>query len=155
MAIQFPTVRGRKYDFSSIEFAVVREGQAAQIFIEATGIDYDDTVEESLVYGTNPAPVGRTRGQYNPGEVTVTVSKQTEAVLVDQIGDGFMEAEFDITIKYADTGLPLIVDTLERCRIVGLAQAHASGPEALVTELKMKPLTVLRNGKTPFADHLR
>jgi hypothetical protein len=155
MAIQFTTVRGRKYDFSSIEFAVIADGQAAQIFIECTAIDYDDTVEESLMYGTNPAPIGRTRGQYNPGEATVTVSKQTEAVLVDQLGDGYMEAEIDITIKYADTGLPLVVDTLERCRIVGLAQSHSSGTDALVTAIKMKPLSVLRNGKTPMVDHLR
>lgn len=155
MAVQFPTVRGRKYDFSSIELAVIAQGQAAQLFIECTGIDYDDTIEEALMYGTDPAPVGRTRGQYNPGEVTLTVSKQTEAVLVDQLGDGYMEAEIDITVKYADNGLPLVVDTLEKCRIVGAAQSHASGPEALMTALKLKPLTILRNGKTPLVDHLR
>ena len=155
MAVQFPTVRGRKYDFSSIELAVIAQGQAAQLFIECTGIDYDDTIEEALMYGIDPAPVGRTRGQYNPGEVTLTVSKQTEAVLVDQLGDGYMEAEIDITVKYADNGLPLVVDTLEKCRIVGAAQSHASGPEALMTALKLKPLTILRNGKTPLVDHLR
>lgn len=155
MAVQFPTVRGRKYDFASIEFAVIADGQAAQIFIECNAIDYDDTVEESLMYGTNPAPVGRTRGQYNPGEVTATVSKQTEAVLVDQLGDGYMEAEINITVKYSDKGLPLVVDTLEKCRIIGLAQSHASGPDALMTALKLKPMTILRNGKTPFKDHLR
>lgn len=155
MAIQFPTVRGRKYDFASIEFAVIVDGQAAQIFIECSGIDYDDTVEEALMYGTDPAPLGRTRGQYQPGEVTVTVSKQTEAVLIDQLGDGFFEKEVNITIKYSDTGLPLVVDTLERCRLVGAAQSHASGPDPLVSALKFKPLTVLRNGKTPMVNHLR
>lgn len=155
MAVAFPTVRGRKYDFSSIEFAVLIEGKAAQIFIECSGIDYDDTVEEALMYGTDPAPLGRTRGQYNPGEVTVTVSKQTEAVLIDQLGDGYYEKEINITVKYSDTGLPLIVDTLERCRLVGAAQAHASGPEALASALKFKPLTVLRNGKTPLENHVR
>lgn len=155
MAIQFPTVRGRKYDFASIEFAIIREGQAAQIFIECTGIDYDDTVEEALLYGTDPAPLGRTRGQYQPGEVTATVSKQSEAVLIDQLGDGFFEAELDITVKYSDTGLPLVVDTLERCRLVGAANSHAAGPDALVSALKFKPLTVLRNGKTPLVNHVR
>lgn len=155
MAIQFPTVRGRKYQFSSIEFAVLADGQAAQIFIECTGIDYDDTVEEALMYGTNPAPIGRTRGQYQPGEVTATVSKQTEAILVDQLGDGFMEKEVDITVKYSDVGLPLVVDTLEKCRIVGFGQSHATGPEPLMSSMKLKPLTVIRNGKTPFLDHLR
>lgn len=155
MAVQFPMVRGRKYDFASIEFAVIADGQAAQIFIECSAINYDDTIEEALMYGTNAAPVGRTKGQYNPGEATATVSKQTEAVLIEQLGDGYMEKEFDVTIKYSDTGLPLVVDTLEKCRIVGLGQGHASGPDALVTELKLKPLTVLRNGKTPLIDHLR
>lgn len=155
MTIQFPTVRGRKYGFSSIEFAVIVDGQAAQIFIECTGIDYDDTVEEALMYGTDPAPLGRTRGQYQPGDVTVTVSKQTEAVLIDQLGDGYFEKEINITVKYADTGLPLVVDTLERCRLVGAAQSHASGPDPLMTALKFKPLTVLRNGKTPLINHIR
>jgi len=155
MAVQFPTVRGRKYDFSSIEFAIIRDGQAAQIFIECTAIDYDDTVEEALLYGTDPAPLGRTRGQYVPGEVTATVSKQSEAVLIDQLGDGYYEAEIGITVKYADTGLPLIVDTLERCRLVGAAQSHSSGVDPLTTPLKFKPLTVLRNGKTPMVDHVR
>lgn len=155
MAVQFPTVRGRKYDFASIEFAVLVDGQSSQVFVECSAIDYDDTIEESLMYGTDAAPVGRTRGQYNPGEATATVSKQTEAVLVDQLGDGFMEAEFEITIKYADNGLPLLVDTLERCRIVGLAQSHSSGTDALTTQIKLKPLTILRNGKTPLVNHLR
>ena len=155
MAIAQPTVRGRKYDFSSIEFAVIRQGQAAQIFIECTAIDYDDTLEEALLYGTDPAPLGRTRGQYNPGEATITVSKQTEAVLIDQLGDGYFEAVMDITIKYSDTGLPLVVDTLEQCRLVGAAQGHASGTDPLVTPLKFKPMAVLRNGKTPLVDHVR
>jgi len=155
MAIQFPTVRGRKYDFSSIEFAIMAQGQAAQIFIECSGVDYDDSLEEAFLYGTNGAPIGRTRGQYNPGEATFNVSKQTEAVLVDQLGDGFYETEFDVTVKYSDEGLPLVVDTLEKCRIVGMPQSHASGPDPLMTQLKMKPMTVLRNGKTPLKDHLR
>jgi len=155
MAVAFPTVRGRKYDFASIEVSLATTGQAAQIFLESTGIDWDDTIEETFLYGTNPAPLGRTRGQYTPGEATWTISKQSEAVLLDQLGDGFMETTFDLVIKYSDVGLPLIVDTLEQCRIVGAPGSFASGPDPLTVALKLKPMVVLRNGKTPLVNHLR
>lgn len=155
MTIQFPTVRGRKYDFSSIELSLIREGQASQVFVEITAVDYDDTLEQAFLYGADAAPLGKTRGQYQPGEATITVSKQTEAVLIDQLGDGYMEAEFDVTIKYSDVGLPLIVDTLEKCNIFGFGQGHATGPDPLVSEMKLRPTTILRNGKTPLLNHLR
>jgi hypothetical protein len=155
MTLAFPTVRGRRYGHSSIEIAVVLPGGAAEIFVEVAGVDYDDTLEEALVYGTNPAPLGRTRGQYNPGEASLSMTKQNADVLVDRLGDGFMEAEINVVVKYSDVGLPVVTDTLELCRIVGLAQSSAAGPEAVMTEVKLKPMTILRNGHAPLVDHLR
>jgi len=159
MAVAFPIVRGRKYDWSNIEISLVLpDGKAAQIFIECNAITWDDTIEETLVYGTNAAPVGRTRGVYNPGEGSITMTRQMAAVLVDQLGDGYMEKEIDINCKYSDpqiNGGQPITDALERCRITGIAPTYAQGGEALMDEVKFKPMTVLRNGKTPLLEHLR
>jgi hypothetical protein len=155
MALAFPTVRGRRYAHSSIEIAIVLPGGAAEVFVEVTDVSYDDTLEEELVYGTNPAPLGRTRGQYDPGEASMTMTKQSADVLIDRLGDGYMEQEINVVVKYSDVGLPVTTDTLELCRVVGLAQSSSSGPEAVMTEVKLKPLTVLRNGHTPLTDHLR
>lgn len=155
MALAFPTVRGRRYSHSSIEVSVVLPSGAAEIFVEVADVSYDDTLEETLVYGTNPAPVGRTRGQYNPGEATLRMTKQNADVLIDRLGDGFMEAEINVVVKYSDVGLPVTTDTLELCRIVGLAQASSAGPEAVMTDVRLKPMAVLRNGHTPLVDHLR
>lgn len=159
MAVQFPVIRGRKYDWSSVEISLVLpEGKSAQIFIEVKSVTWDDTIEETLVYGTNAAPVGRTRGVYNPGEGSLDLTRQMCAVLVEQLGDGYMEKEFDINCKYSDPLINLgqpITDALERCRIIGIAPSYAQGGEELRDEVKFKPMTVLRNGKTPLIDHLR
>lgn len=155
MALEFPTVRGRRYDHSSIEISIAAPERAGEVFVEVSDIAYDDTIEEAFVYGTNPAPVGRTRGQYNPGEVTLTMTKQSADVLFDRLGDGYFEKEALIVVKYSDIGLPVTTDTLERCRLIGAPQSSTAGPDPTTTEVKFRPMAVIRNGRTPLIDHLR
>lgn len=154
MAIERPIVNGRKYDYSSIEVSILRDGAAAEVFLEINSIEYDDTIEEALMYGTNPAPIGRTRGVYNPGEATLTMSKQSQAVLFDALGDGYYEAQIKIMVKYSDAGLPIVTDTLEQCRLIGGAVSHSQGPDPLMVPVKLKPMIVKRNGKTPLVNHV-
>lgn len=159
MAVQYPIVRGRKYDWSNVEISLILpDNKSAIIFIETNAITWDDSIEETLVYGTNAAPVGRTRGVYNPGEGTITMTRQMCALLIETLGDGYMEKELDINVKYSDPQINLgqpITDSLERCRIKGITPSYAQGGEALMDEVKFSPMTVLRNGKTPMLEHLR
>lgn len=154
MAIPYPTVRGRRYGYSSIEISLVSDN-GAEIVVDIIDVGYSDALEEELVYGTDKAPVGRTPGQYAPGDGTLTLNKQAAAAFLDRLGDGYMEKEIDIVVTYSDKDLPLVTDTLERCRITNIDDSHSQGPGALTEAWTFKPMTVLRNGKTPLENHLR
>lgn len=80
---------------------------------------------------------------------------QTAAVLIDRLGDGWMDQTFDVTVTYSDVNLPVLVDTLEQCRIIGSENAHSQGPGVLMRSFTLKPMTVLSNGKTPLTNHVR
>lgn len=155
--VDYPTIRGVAYSYSSIEMSLVTEEGGSQIYIHMSDMSYSDTIERALAYGTNPAPLARSRGVYNPGDASVTMQLQAAYYLIDLLGDGYMEKDLTLVAKYSDVdaGLPLITDTLEKCRMGGLENTFTQGPDVLMVTIPLQPLTVLRNGKTPLKNHLR
>lgn len=154
MALPYPTARGRRYGYASIEATFVLPS-GAEIITDVSEVGYSHTVEEELQYGTDQAPLGRPPGQYTPGDVTLTVEKQAWAATVDRLGDGYMDQDIDVLITYTGPGLPTLVDTLEKCRVAGSENAHSAGPGALSVNVTLKPMTIIEDGKTPLANHVR
>jgi hypothetical protein len=151
----FPLIRGKKYSYSSIEVSIVRDGQKAEIFIDVGGIDYSHAIEDAYLYGTNQAPLGRTAGQYQPGEVKLTMGKASYDKLVNDIGDGFLGAILDIVVKYSEPDEGLVVDEIIGAKIMSSAHSFAPGPDALMVEVTLKPMLIKENGKTPLQNHLQ
>lgn len=152
--VDYPTIRGQRYSFCSIELAIVTETGGSQVYADITDLSYSDSIERAFQYGTNPAPLGRTRGVYNPGDASLTMALQAAYALIGQLGNGYMEKDINIVAKYADEGLPLIVDTLQKCRMGGLENTFSQGPDALMVTIPLQPFNVLRNGFTALNNQI-
>lgn len=155
MALQYPLIRGHKYSFSSIELSVVRAGAKAEIFVNVSEIAYNDSLEDELIYGTNQAPLGRTAGKYNPGDVTLTIGKADFSKLQSDLGDGWLGSVLDIVVKYSESEEGIVTDEIIGAKIMGAQNQHASGAEGLQVQVTLKPMLIKHNGKTPLLNHLQ
>src|SRR5262245_3632205 len=98
MALQYPLINGRRYDFSSITL-----NAAGTKLTGFTSIKYSHKLTPKKVMGTHPQPIGRTRGEYE-AQGSLTLYRQEMDELRTQLGPGYMEVIFDITVSYADDG---------------------------------------------------
>ncbi len=143
-------INGRDYSYASLEISVVRAGRSSEIFVKIDEISYSDKLDIGLVRGTNVAPLGWTKGQYNPEEGSMRMSKSDfQRGIVEAIGDGWMGANVQILVKYSDDGEPVITDKIN-ARINGASDAHSSGPDNLKTNVSFQPIMIERNGVKPI-----
>jgi hypothetical protein len=151
--VALPLINGRRYQFASIELSILKPGGSTEVFIEFNSISYGDALEIEFVRGTNQAPIGWTDGEYEAEDSVVNFYKSALQRLIDQVGSGYMGANYAFTVKYASAGEPLTKDTII-CRLSGLKDAPAQGPSPLATEATFKTMVILRNDNTPLANML-
>lgn len=144
-----PLINGHRYDFSSIELTV--KGKKYTGFSEIT---YNQELDRSYVYGAHSQPVGRTRGQLNM-EASISMFKEEYYELLAQLGSGYMEVPFDISVVYADNGSRTKNDRLLGCVINGEENSHSAGNENLTVSLTISPMIIAPDGKRPLKNPLR
>lgn len=138
-------INGKVYDYSSITMTI--NGQPYQ---GVTEISYSDTLEPGVLRGTTALMRGRTRGMYE-AEGSFTIYKEDfepvkQALIALGLG-GFGEAEFLITVSYAEVGSALITDTIEGCRIKHQENSHSAGnSDALTTKVDLSVFRIGWNG---------
>ena len=123
-------INGKVFDFSSIKISV-----NGPIFTNVQEISYSDSLEPGILRGTSALKQGRTRGEYN-AEGSISIYKGDAAVLKTALAalglGGFMEAEFDIIVTYAEVAAAVpVVDTLRGCRITNADNSHSQGSDPL------------------------
>lgn len=139
-------VNGVVYDHSSCRTRI--DGLTETRIEEIT---YSHGIEgEAMLFGTNVQPQSRTRGQYKPGEVSVTVSLACWIDLTNRLGDGFGEKEMLWTIEYQAAGQQFVKDTLKACKIRKVDRSSSKGGEATVVKFTMSTMLFLENGKALF-----
>jgi hypothetical protein len=151
--VALPLINGRRYQFSSIEFSVLKPDGTTEIFIEINSISYGDALDIAFVRGTNAAPIGWTEGEYEAEDTVVTFYKSALQRLIDAVGPGYLGANFSLTVKYSANGEPLTTDRIT-CRLSGLKDSPAVGNEPLSVEATFKTMIVTRNGNTPLLNQL-
>lgn len=151
--VALPLIQGRRYQFSSIEMSVLKPNGTTEIFIEFNNITYGDALDITFVRGTNQAPIGWTDGEYEAEDTVVTFYKSALQRLIDAVGSGYLGANFVITVKYSANGEPLTTDVIT-CRLAGLKDSPAQGPDALAVEATFKTFLITRNNNTPLANQL-
>jgi hypothetical protein len=98
-----------------------------------------------------------TYGNYRPDDVKLQVLRSksrlfeayvltTSLIPATSLGAG----RFTLSAKLFEPSITGIdgadVHTLEQCRIVGIANGHQKGTEALITEYTIRTMGILRNG---------
>lgn len=156
MALEHPTIRGRRYSRRDATVTVIgRDG--AEIFVDIGDLSYSGAPLEEAYVTAEGMIVGRTRGDIGAVEATLQMSKQAFHVLVERLmgeGIGYKEAEFSILIAYSGPGLPTIIDTLENCRIVTDEESHSVGPDPLWVDVGIRALNCKRDGNDAVAGML-
>lgn len=143
--MQYPLINGKRRDFSSLELVV-----SGLIFTGVKAVDYSDSLEPGIVYGTGALPIGTTRGQYK-AQGSITLYRAEFDALIATLGDAYMEKYFDVVASYADDGDSAVtVDTLVGCRIKNVGNSHSSGGDALEMKIDLHVHYIKRNGTAPL-----
>jgi hypothetical protein len=147
--VDTPLINGRRFSFVNIETTIITPDGVAEIFIDYDAIEYSEELEIAFVQGTSIAPIGWTDGTYVPGDATLGLGKSSFQKLIKKIGDGWLGANLNLVVKYANTGEDPITDELIT-RIVGTSFSGSYGADALRETLKCKPIKIKRNGIVPI-----
>lgn len=121
-------------------------------------INWEHSIEESLVRGQGGKPLGRTRGQYVPGAVTLTLRKASALELKKRLaqksadGKTFGAVTFPIVVQYLEPDDTAITVELNNCRILKTSTANEQGPDATAEEIEISCLEIVENGVRLYAD---
>jgi hypothetical protein len=119
-----------------------------------TAVDFDETREVELVHAgqQDGTPLGITSGIYKVESVSFTMIRDSaDGLMLDltTLGLGsFGDAEFLYTLQQFEPSLPPRLPRqviIGGCRIVGISEKNAKGPEASLTEIKVQASYVIRN----------
>ncbi len=130
------------YSFVSITVEIPEKGK----LISLQSIDYGQTNTPVKVTGAGGAFLGYTSGEYEAKDSKVTLLKSEYSDLVKSLGDDYSQYEFPVTVSYREGKGALVVDVLERCKIVEDGESHSKGGDALTTDLTVSVAKIKRNG---------
>jgi hypothetical protein len=139
----YPLINGVRHDFSSIEFTI--KGAAC---LGVKEIAYSDSLEPGEVRGTSAQLLGRTRGQLK-SEGSFTVPQQEWKELLDKLGNGFLEAVFDIVVNFREDGA-MYTDKILGCRVKKADRSHSNNADALEVKVELSVMRIEWNGKDPI-----
>lgn len=138
-------VNDRTYDSGRAE---IRFGSTAAA-IQKIGFGDSLSVEVVRRIGSQEIAVV-TEGQYETEDVMVTVEQSVwqKKILPKLPANGLGNFRFVITVLLSDPELGTGNVRLEKCRIIGIKDNIENSAGALVTELKINTVQIVRNGKT-------
>jgi hypothetical protein len=152
--LQYPNVNGFAYSWASVEF---RFSGAPIVTVQS--IDYKAVHRRKQPFGTNVNPLAKTRGQIdNTCKVKILLAELDQFLgalgALDITGNNaYGDVFFVTTVKYAEFGAPIIIDTLNGCTVDSVEQSSSEGVDAIMAEMELNPLQILRNGR-PMSSQL-
>lgn len=152
--IQYPFINGFSYSFASIEFKPqILGGAALPNIISLQSIDYAPENDVKFPQGTNPNPLSVTRGYIKNSAKAKMLLNEFEMLKqalgnADPTGNNaYGDVFFDVQVQYAESGAPVVTDSLRGCRIYKAPRTAAVGPDAIMVEVDLAPLLILLNGQ--------
>lgn len=145
MAADDIRIRGFAHSWGDTKITIDGE-QYAQI----SKISWEHSVEESLFYGQGTKPLGRTRGRYVPGAVSLTMSKASATKMKRNLREragvnSVTEAIFPIVCQYLDGDTAITVE-LRECRILKSSTSQEQGGgDAIVEEFEISTLEIIED----------
>lgn len=135
-----PYINGDYYSYADIQ---ARPG--GNLTVGMPSINYTQKLQRQLVRGTHRMPLGMTSGQYE-ATLDFEMWKPQADTFIQQLGPGYMQASFSMTVSYANTGLPTTTDTLIGIRIVEEGLSNTEGLDAIKVKYTCMLQKILRNG---------
>lgn len=149
-----PLINGRRYSYSSLEIQAKMGPGPLTVLLDVSSIGYGENVTWSFVNGTLPIPIGTTAGVWEGQEGTMRLGESTLTSLVTQVGPGWMQINFLLTVNYFDIGEVLTTDVL-LCRLKSHTHQHDYGPDPLGVDLVIQPIApIIRNGVIGMANRV-
>lgn len=137
----YPAINGYHYSWSSIEITVA--GEVTTLLKE---ISYTYARERGVGRGVSGQKRLRTRGDDEP-EASLTFYKKDWDAFVERLGDGWADVEFDISVHYADEGMPSVTDEILRCVISSVETGGSEGTDPTEVAVELDVMDVKLNGK--------
>ena len=122
-----PNINGNLYGHTSIS-CVIDDFQFFVVGLKE--LNYDQKMDPGKAYGTSPYLLGRTSGQIECSG-SMTLLKQEADQIKAKLGPGFMQRSWDMTVNYAETGLPMVSDKLVAIRITSDSVQSSAGNEPI------------------------
>ena len=152
--LQYPFVNGFAPSWASVEVRPqILGGAQLPVIVAMQSIDYEAANDSKEVRGTNPNPLAVTRGEIaNTGKCKLLLYECNQFLNAlgnaDPAGNfAYGDVFFDVQVQYSEAGGPVITDSLRGCRVYKVTQTAAVGPDAIMVELDLRPLQILRNGQ--------
>lgn len=147
--VPYPLVNGHRHDFSSVEITA-----GARTFNGVKSIKYSQTLEPGKVRGNRSQIIGRTRGPLDSdGSIELYRLEFQDLIRVLAAlrpGVGYMEAVFDITVTFAESGTEVMQDVLQGCRIKKHEGNGQEGGDAITVACDLDIMMVLPGGVAPI-----
>jgi len=138
----FPEINGQKHTFADVVIAA--DAKKHRGF---TKLDYGVKRAMNDAHGTGPNRVGVAIGKVT-NEASAEMYREDADRLVAQLGDGYTNVPFQITITYRTRiGARLIKDTLNGVRIMEIKPAVSEGDEPAKVSITFNVGGILLNGK--------
>lgn len=141
----YPNINGHEYSFSDIELRW--NGNRYTGFRQ---LNYKHSREVGKAEGSRPEPYGHTRGIYVGCEGTLIVLRKTYNQMVADMGEGFMEQQFDIDASYGAKFQDPVTDELRGCTLTDEDFNNERGSDAAYVERAFTGLQLLPNGVKPI-----
>jgi hypothetical protein len=152
-ALPYPLVNGYAFSYASVELKF--RLQTGLITVKGVkSCNYKSPRERAKLWGTHPAPYAKTMGKQDH-EADVELYLAEAVNLVNSIGPGWGDIQFDMHVTYNTPGYPLITDVIKQCNLDSPEQSFTSGdPAALTRKFTLAPLSILYNGNSLFSSPL-
>lgn len=145
---QYPLINGTMHEWSSITLKA-----KGKTYTRVKSINYSEKLTPTKVYGTSADVIGRTRGMREV-DADLELYLDEWRLLQADLGPGFYEVPFEITVAYAEDNVSTIVDTLVGCRIQELGASQSQGADALTRKVGLSVMKLLPNGVDGVANPL-
>jgi hypothetical protein len=148
LPVQYPLINGYAYSFASVELSF--GGIKFRGFKE---IKYSHKVDIGKIRGNHPQVLARTRGDYD-AEGSVVLWQHEWDYLRNQIGSGYLEAVFPISVVYSEVGTGTTSDLLHGCRFLSVEKGASQGADGNEVSVGIDIMKLIEGGKAPLVGML-
>jgi hypothetical protein len=137
MASLQPLINGHRYSYASIEVEL-----NGTTMLALTSINYGSALTPGMLYGSDPAKVGRTPGKAQH-RCDFELYRREFSHLIVSLGPAFGRVPFDIQVQYAENGDEgVTTDKVLGCRITDVDLGNKDGTEPSKVKVTCDPFNI-------------